>query len=89
MPVCAKHQRLTIVALLFQVLENELQALQKACEELEHDYRPGITFVVVQKRHHVRFFPVDDRDKVCAHVHIHNGSMYSMSHQLMYFHYWY
>lgn len=50
-----------------QVLENELQALQKACNELERGYQPGITFIVVQKRHHTKFFPMDDRDKVCAH----------------------
>jgi len=46
------------------VLENELHALQKACDELERDYRPGITFLVVQKRHHARFFPIHDRDRV-------------------------
>ena len=69
------------MVLLFQVLENELQALQKACEELGHDYRPGITFVVVQKRHRVRFFPVDDRDKVC--VPVHSCAIVCMSHSCM------
>ena len=52
------------VFIIPQVLENELQALQQACEDLEHDYRPGITFLVVQKRHHTRFFPVNEKDKV-------------------------
>ena len=42
----------------------ELQQLQMACEELEHDYRPAITFLVVQKRHHARFFPQEEKDKV-------------------------
>jgi len=64
------------MVLLLQVLENELQALQKACEELERGYQPGITFVVVQKRHRVRFFPVNDRDKVCALYLIMYYSMY-------------
>ena len=36
-----------------------------ACEELGAStggvYRPPITFVVVQKRHHTRFFPTDPR----------------------------
>jgi len=41
-----------------------LHALQKACDELERGYRPGITFLVVQKRHHARFFPIYDRDRV-------------------------
>ncbi|CAI8054156.1 Protein argonaute-2 (Fragment) [Geodia barretti] len=46
-----------------QVLEKELKQLQEACEAMEHDYRPPITFVVVQKRHHARLFPVDYGDK--------------------------
>ncbi|MCE8166467.1 MAG: hypothetical protein I3270_02365 [Candidatus Moeniiplasma glomeromycotorum] len=33
-----------------------------ACQALEANYRPTITFVVVQKRHHTRFFPLDRRD---------------------------
>jgi eukaryotic translation initiation factor 2C len=31
--------------------------------ELEEDYRPGITFLVVQKRHHTRLFCADPRDQ--------------------------
>jgi eukaryotic translation initiation factor 2C len=46
------------------VLEKELQQIQMACEELERGYRPAITFLVVQKRHHARFFPIKDDDKV-------------------------
>lgn len=41
-----------------QVLENELKAIHTACYELEAGYRPAITWVVVQKRHHTRFFPM-------------------------------
>ena len=41
-----------------------MQQIQEACEELQHDHRPAITFIVVQKRHHARFFPISDRDKV-------------------------
>lgn len=33
-----------------------------ACTSLDPNYKPKITFVVVQKRHHARFFPVDPRD---------------------------
>src|SRR5436305_256409 len=29
---------------------------------LDQSYKPSITFVVVQKRHHTRFFPLDKRD---------------------------
>ncbi|KAL3683483.1 hypothetical protein R1sor_001505 [Riccia sorocarpa] len=40
-----------------QVLEKELIAFKKACDALESGYNPKITLVVVQKRHHTRFFP--------------------------------
>ncbi|XP_058098156.1 protein argonaute 1A-like isoform X2 [Magnolia sinica] len=40
----------------YQVLLHELEAIRKACESLEPDYKPPITFVVVQKRHHTRLF---------------------------------
>ena len=48
-----------------QVLEEELRAIQLACSSLSKNYRPGITMIIVQKRHHTRLFPVNDRDRVC------------------------
>jgi len=42
------------------VLAMELVAMRAACTELEEGYQPQITFVVVQKRHHTRFFPADN-----------------------------
>ncbi|CAM1327792.1 AGO1 (predicted) [Pycnogonum litorale] len=48
-----------------QVLEYELTAVQEACTSLEKDYKPEITFLVVQKRHHTRFFCKNSRD-VCG-----------------------
>ena len=36
------------------VLQHELTAIREACIKLEPDYKPGITFIVVQKRHHTR-----------------------------------
>ncbi|KAJ4832122.1 argonaute 5 [Turnera subulata] len=42
-----------------QVLLHEIDAIRKACASLENGYQPRITFVVVQKRHHTRFFPAD------------------------------
>ncbi|CAB4018547.1 argonaute-2-like isoform X2, partial [Paramuricea clavata] len=45
------------------VLMNELSAIQRACRELKDDYTPAITFIVVQKRHHARFFAVDPKDQ--------------------------
>ena len=31
---------------------------------LEDDYRPGITFIAVQKRHHTRLFCADKREQI-------------------------
>ncbi|CAF5148609.1 unnamed protein product, partial [Rotaria sp. Silwood1] len=40
-----------------KVLDNELRAIQRACQELYgHNQLPQICFVVVKKRHHTRFF---------------------------------
>lgn len=46
-----------------QVLVHEVRAVQEACMKLEKGYHPGITFVVVQKRHHTRLFCEDRRDE--------------------------
>ncbi|KAL7115914.1 hypothetical protein ACP275_04G210700 [Erythranthe tilingii] len=46
-----------------QVLLYEVDAIRKACNELQTDYQPRITFVVVQKRHHTRLFPADHRSR--------------------------
>ncbi|KAI8638422.1 Piwi domain-containing protein [Parasitella parasitica] len=47
------------------VIDYEEAAVKAACLSLEKDYAPKITFVVAQKRHHARFFPIkkDDADK--------------------------
>merc|ERR1712048_1332312 len=42
------------------VLAKELVAMRQACKELEEDYQPAITYIIVQKRHHTRFFPADN-----------------------------
>ncbi|XP_011075545.1 protein argonaute 7 isoform X2 [Sesamum indicum] len=41
-----------------KVLEEELQAIRKACSRFPC-YKPPITFAVVQKRHHTRLFPCE------------------------------
>lgn len=51
---------------LMQVLQHELLAIREACIKLEKDYQPGITFVVVQKRHHTRLFCTDRNERVSA-----------------------
>ncbi|CAE1331422.1 ELF2C [Acanthosepion pharaonis] len=47
-----------------QVLSHELRAVREACISLEVSYQPGITFIVVQKRHHTRLFCSDKRDQI-------------------------
>ncbi|CAI2189473.1 4647_t:CDS:2 [Funneliformis geosporum] len=45
-----------------QVFDLEIEAVRNACRSLDANYKPTITFVVAQKRHHVRFFPTDKKD---------------------------
>ncbi|KAJ0968996.1 hypothetical protein J5N97_021873 [Dioscorea zingiberensis] len=45
-----------------QVLVHEVQAIRNACDCLEPNYQPPITFVVVQKRHHTRLFANNHAD---------------------------
>ncbi|GJU46276.1 PAZ domain-containing protein, partial [Tanacetum coccineum] len=46
-----------------EVLLNEMDKNRKACISLEENYMPPATFIVVQKRHHTRFFPVRHGDR--------------------------
>ena len=55
---------LTQSVMWWQVHVEELQAIQRACLSLHVSYQPGITMVVVRKRHHTKFFPGDKEDKV-------------------------
>lgn len=45
-----------------KVVENEVQDIKAACFRLDQNYRPKITCIVVQKRHHTRLFPVNEGD---------------------------
>ncbi|CAG9581524.1 unnamed protein product [Danaus chrysippus] len=45
------------------VLQHELTAVREACIKLEAEYKPGITFIVVQKRHHTRLFCADKKEQ--------------------------
>jgi eukaryotic translation initiation factor 2C len=40
-----------------EVIRTEVTAIRKACKAMGPDYHPKITFMIVQKRHHTRFFP--------------------------------
>lgn len=52
--------------LFLQILHYELLAIRDACIKLEKDYQPGITYIVVQKRHHTRLFCADKNERVSA-----------------------
>lgn len=45
------------------VLQHELTAIREACIKLEADYKPGVTFIVVQKRHHTRLFCAEKKEQ--------------------------
>ncbi|XP_055356733.1 protein argonaute-2-like [Paramacrobiotus metropolitanus] len=47
-----------------QVMHQEVYALQRACNKLEPGYQPHITYVIVGKRHHTRFFCQNKNDEV-------------------------
>ncbi|MCP9264552.1 Protein argonaute-2 [Dirofilaria immitis] len=47
-----------------EVLREEMQGIRTACLMLSPDYRPPITYIVVQKRHHARIFCKYIRDAV-------------------------
>ncbi|KAI3676986.1 hypothetical protein L1987_86603 [Smallanthus sonchifolius] len=46
-----------------EVLLHEMDKIRKACISLEENYMPPVTFIVVQKRHHTRFFPAKHGDR--------------------------
>jgi eukaryotic translation initiation factor 2C len=48
------------------VFVNELTSVREACVELSDSYRPSLTYIVVSKRHHTRFFPTQGVNNVCA-----------------------
>ncbi|KAF9957777.1 hypothetical protein BGZ65_001879 [Modicella reniformis] len=44
------------------VLKNEVAAIKAGCRSLEATYQPAMTFLIVQRRHHTRFFPLRPQD---------------------------
>ncbi|KAI7725480.1 hypothetical protein M8C21_008032 [Ambrosia artemisiifolia] len=46
-----------------EVLLNEMDKIRKACISLEENYMPPVSFIIVQKRHHTRFFPAKHGDR--------------------------
>ena len=48
------------------VFEKELMATREACTDLSPSYRPYLSYIVVSKRHHTRFFPTNSDRNVPA-----------------------
>ncbi|ORZ34800.1 Piwi domain-domain-containing protein [Catenaria anguillulae PL171] len=42
-----------------EVIRTEVTAIRKAFKALDPNYEPKLTFIIVQKRHHTRFFPLE------------------------------
>lgn len=49
---------------LLVFIDDWIQGIRTACLMLSNDYRPPITYIVVQKRHHCRLFVKNQRDAV-------------------------
>ena len=57
------------------VLNKELSAIRSACEKLEEDYKPAITFIVAQKRHKTRLFPAEPNTGVGKNQNVKPGTV--------------
>jgi eukaryotic translation initiation factor 2C len=47
-----------------QVLNYEMNQIRQACMRIDPTYKPRCTFIVVQKRHHTRMFPLKREHEV-------------------------
>ncbi|KAG0344622.1 Eukaryotic translation initiation factor 2C [Podila humilis] len=45
-----------------EVMRTEVAAVKEACRRINPKYNPPVTFVIVKKRHHARFFPMQPKD---------------------------
>ncbi|KAG7199076.1 hypothetical protein KM043_017975 [Ampulex compressa] len=62
---------------LVQVIHHEISAIKKAFRKLSPsgEYNPPITFLVVQKRHHIRLFPTDGRNSDDRNFNVQAGTI--------------
>ncbi|KAF9300502.1 Eukaryotic translation initiation factor 2C [Mortierella antarctica] len=45
-----------------EVMTKEVAAVKEACRHIDPKYNPPVTFCIVKKRHHARFFPLSPKD---------------------------
>ncbi|XP_067145142.1 protein argonaute-1-like [Centruroides vittatus] len=60
-----------------KVVDYELKQIREACRELNMDNderKTAVTFIIVGKRHHTRFIPVDQEEEVGKHGNIPPGT---------------
>ncbi|CAH1183419.1 unnamed protein product [Phaedon cochleariae] len=58
-----------------QVIHSEIRAIRAACKKIQADgYEPAITFLVVQKRHHTRLFPLNRGDSEDKNMNVPAGT---------------
>ncbi|CAH1761647.1 8916_t:CDS:10 [Entrophospora sp. SA101] len=55
------------------VSEGQFASVLTACQALDINYAPKITFIVVQKRHHARFFPTTNKESDHTDLQSHPG----------------
>ncbi|KAL4095489.1 hypothetical protein PRIC1_008863 [Phytophthora ramorum] len=55
----------------YVILQAEMRALRKAYKMISEGNTPSVTFTIVNKRHHARTFPVNQRDADCKGNAIH------------------
>jgi len=57
------------------VLNIELVAIRAACAKIDPDWQPPITYIVAQKRHKTRLFPVNPKDGIGKNQNVPPGTV--------------
>ena len=57
------------------VLNIELVAIRRACARIDPEWKPPITYIVAQKRHKTRLFPVNPKDSVGRNQNVPPGTV--------------
>lgn len=57
------------------VLREELRGIREACLKMDPNFKPKITFIVVQKRHHTRLFPENPSEGCGRALNVFPGSV--------------
>lgn len=47
---------------MLQLQKMELKAVFAACQQMDKDYHPKVTYILIQKNHHVRLYPTNESE---------------------------